>query len=76
MWLPPRLAWRRWRLRKQAVPRRGRPLSNRELYLLDRAWFALIDEDGSKRVAAIEDDMAAFAAEVLAAAKSEDEWWL
>jgi hypothetical protein len=66
MWLPPRLAWQRRRLRNQPVPRRGRPLSNRELYLLDRAWFALIDEDGTRRVAVAERDMSAFAAEVLA----------
>lgn len=75
MWLPPRLAWRRFRLRRQAVPRDGRPLANTELYFLGKVAFALLDEDGSKRVAAIEKDAAASAAEILAAAENEGELW-
>lgn len=74
MWLPPRLAWRRFRLRKQAVPCDGRPLTNTELYVLGKITFALLDEDGSKRVAAIENETAANAAEILAAAENDGEW--
>lgn len=51
MWLSPRLALRRWQLKHQQVPRDGRPLSHQELAGLDRAWFALIDEEGTRRVA-------------------------
>lgn len=50
-WLPPRLAWCRWRLRKQPVPVDGLPLSETERFELDTAWFALIDEEGTRRVA-------------------------
>lgn len=51
MWLSPRLALRRRRLRKQEVPQDGCPLSEHERAELDRAWFALIDEEGTRRVA-------------------------
>lgn len=66
MWLPPRLAWRRWRRRNQPVPVDGHPLSAAERFELEAAWFALIDEEGTRRVAPD-----AEAAEMLAAA---EEW--
>jgi hypothetical protein len=69
MWLSPGLAWRRRRLRHQPVPCDGRPLTDAEVYELERARFALIDEDGTRRVAVDEE-----AAERFAAAKDGGEW--
>ena len=67
MWLSPRLAWRRHRLRNQPVPRDGRPLSDTEHYLLGVARLALIDEEGTRRVAVEEEG-----AEMLAADENGD----
>jgi len=76
MRLPPRLAWRRHRLRKQAIRQDGQPLSEDERAELEFALFALLDEDGTKRVASLERDAARCAAEVLAGTGKEGEWWL
>lgn len=66
MWLSPRL-WRRKRqLRHQPVPCDGEPLTGAECYQLEVAAFALIDEEGTRRVA-----KEAARAETLAAA---EEW--
>lgn len=69
MWLPPRLALRRWQLRYQAVPRDGRPLTNKELYKLGKIALALLDECGTRRLALFEEG-----AEIRAAAENEGEW--
>lgn len=52
MRLSPRLAWRKWRRRKWTVPLDGRPLSEREQSELEAARAALLDEEGTRRVAA------------------------
>jgi hypothetical protein len=70
MRLPPRLAWRRWRLRNEPVPRDGRPLSAREMSELDAAHLALADKEGTRRVALDEEG-----AEILASAGNEGEFW-
>ncbi len=64
MALTPRLAWRKWRLRKQAVEPDGKPLTAGEVYLLGKAEFALLDDCGSRR-AAVEEDVAVMLAEAL-----------
>lgn len=63
MTLTPRLAWRKWRLRNQPVPRDGKPLSATEAAWLDWALFGLLDEEGTRRLAVDEE-----AAELRAAA--------
>ena len=64
MWLSPRLAWRRRQLRKQAVPLDGQPLTDREQFELEAARYALIDEEGTRRVAVAEEAVELLAADL------------
>lgn len=52
--LPLRLAWRRWRLRNQAVPAYGRPLTDAEALAFAVARNRYGDEEGTRQIAAHE----------------------
>jgi hypothetical protein len=68
--IDPRLRWTRWRLRNEAVPPAGRPLSARETFWLSVAEFALRAEAGTRRGAVDEEG-----AELLAAGENGGPWW-
>lgn len=55
--LPWRLAWRRWRLRNQPVPRDGRPLDAHDAALFAEALISFRDTAGTEEVA--EDELIA-----------------
>jgi hypothetical protein len=55
MALSPRLLWRKWRLRKQAVEPDGKPLTDGEGRLLGQAADALADKEATRRLAHFEE---------------------
>ena len=67
--IDPRLWLAKRRLRNEPVPSDGRPLSGTEAYLLEVAGFALLDKEGTRRVALDEEG-----AELLAAGENGGEW--
>ena len=68
MILSPRLRWRLWKFRNHPVPGDGQPLTGTECYWLEVAAFALLDCEGTRRVALDE-----AAAEMHAAGGNEGE---